>query len=110
MYVKRGDMAKKGAPLFRLDDRDLKAQLLVAEANLVAAEAQYERLKAAPQQGCPDLRGVRGRGEGPLYRCRGGLPPLRDSLRAERRSGKDRDHDRYAYLANKATLSAWRPT
>src|ERR1017187_10405440 len=49
--VKRGDMVKTGNPLFRIDDRELKAQLDVAEANLTAANAQFERVKAAPLQG-----------------------------------------------------------
>jgi multidrug efflux pump subunit AcrA (membrane-fusion protein) len=106
VYVKRGDMVKKGAMLFRLDDRELKAQLLVAEANLVAAQAQYDRLKAAPQQG--DLP----TSEAAVEEARAHLV---DAEVAYRRSetlfernaeaAQDRDHDRYAYLANKATLA-----
>ena len=37
VYVMRGDMVTQGAKLFRLDDRELKARLLVAEANHLAA-------------------------------------------------------------------------
>lgn len=50
-YVDSNDNVKAGDPLFRIDDRDLKAELKVREANLLAAQAQYERIKAAPQQG-----------------------------------------------------------
>ena len=87
VYVKRGDMVKKGNPLFRLDDRDLKAQLLVAEANLAAAKAQYDRLKAAPQQGdIPTSEAAVEEARAHYVRHRGGLPPVGDALRAERRS------------------------
>ena len=68
VFVKRGDMVKKGEPLFRLDDRDLKAQLRVAKANLLAAQAQYDRLKAAPQQGDIPTSEAAVEEAGPLYR------------------------------------------
>ena len=105
VYVKRGTMVKKGAPLFRLDDRDLKAQLLVAEANLQAAEAQYQRILAAPQQG--DIP----TSEASVEEARAHFVDAEVAYRRsealfERKAeaAQDRDHDRYAYLANKATL------
>ncbi len=44
-----GRQVKKGEPLFRIDDRELKAQLAVREAELASAEAQLHKLKAAPR-------------------------------------------------------------
>jgi multidrug efflux pump subunit AcrA (membrane-fusion protein) len=38
-----------GEPLFRVDDRHLKARLALDEANLAAAEAQLAKLEAAPR-------------------------------------------------------------
>lgn len=106
VYVKRGDMVKKGAPLFRLDDRDLKAQLLVADANLQAAEAQYQRILAAPQQG--DIPTSEASVEEARARYNDAEIAYRRSQTLFERNAEaaqDRDHDRYNYLANKATLT-----
>jgi multidrug efflux pump subunit AcrA (membrane-fusion protein) len=46
---KVGQVVKKGDPLFQVDDRQLKAQLATNEANLAAARAQVEKLKAQPR-------------------------------------------------------------
>src|SRR5262249_51632597 len=46
---KVGQRVQKGEPLFRVDNRALKAQLKVQEANLAAAEAQLARLEAMPR-------------------------------------------------------------
>jgi multidrug resistance efflux pump len=42
-YVSRGD------PLFRIDDRHLRAQLAMQQANLASAKAQYAKLEAMPR-------------------------------------------------------------
>src|SRR5262249_1179044 len=47
--VKVGDRVKVNEPLFRLDDRQLKAELKAREANLAAQEAQLTRLEAQPR-------------------------------------------------------------
>jgi multidrug resistance efflux pump len=46
---KVGQRVKTGDPLFRVDDRQLKAQLKYQEANLAAAEAQLAKLEAQPR-------------------------------------------------------------
>ncbi|OAI41874.1 hypothetical protein AYO40_02180 [Planctomycetaceae bacterium SCGC AG-212-D15] len=46
---KVGQRVKAGEPLFRVDDRALKAQLAVLEANRAAAEAQLAKLDAMPR-------------------------------------------------------------
>jgi multidrug resistance efflux pump len=48
-HKKVGDRVKKGEPLFRIDDRDLRAELEVRAAALSAAEAQLHRLIAMPR-------------------------------------------------------------
>lgn len=45
VYVKVGDQINQGSLLFRLDDREPVAQLLVQKANLDVAKANLERLK-----------------------------------------------------------------
>lgn len=44
-----GDEVEAAAPLFRLDDRDLRADLAVRQAALEAAQAKLARLKEAPR-------------------------------------------------------------
>jgi multidrug resistance efflux pump len=44
-----GQKVKAGEPLFRVDDRALKAQLKVQEANLAAARAQLVKLEKQPR-------------------------------------------------------------
>jgi HlyD family secretion protein len=44
-----GDEVEAGAALFRLDDRDLRAELAVRKAALDAAQAKFSRLKEAPR-------------------------------------------------------------
>jgi multidrug resistance efflux pump len=44
-----GKQVKKGDPLFRVDDRQLQAQLQFQEANLVSAKAQLAKLQAMPR-------------------------------------------------------------
>src|SRR5947209_16374152 len=43
-----GRRVRKGDPLFRVDDRQLKAQLKYQEANLASARAQLAKLEAMP--------------------------------------------------------------
>ena len=44
-----GKYVAKGTPLFRVDDRHLRAQLAMQQANLAAAQAQYAKLEAMPR-------------------------------------------------------------
>jgi len=106
VFVKRGDLVKKGDPLFRLDDRDLKAQLGVYMANLAAGEAQLERLLVAPQVG--DIP----TSEAAVEEARAHLNDAEVAYRRstalferEAEAAGDRDKYRYTYLANKATLA-----
>lgn len=49
VFVHVGQQVQRGAPLFRLDDRELKAELEVNKAALAAAEAQYQQLQVQPR-------------------------------------------------------------
>jgi multidrug resistance efflux pump len=46
---KAGEHVRAGTPLFRIDDRHLKAQLGVAEAELVSAKARLAKLEQQPR-------------------------------------------------------------
>lgn len=49
VFVKVGQRVTLGTPLFRLDDRQLKAELKAREANLAAAQAQLTKLEQMPR-------------------------------------------------------------
>jgi multidrug resistance efflux pump len=49
VFVRVGEKVAKGRPLFRLDDRQWRAELRVREAMLAASEAQLERLVKMPR-------------------------------------------------------------
>src|SRR6185503_8682280 len=49
VHVKVGDEVDAGAPLFRLDDRDLQAEAAVRRTTLQSARARLDRLKASPR-------------------------------------------------------------
>jgi len=47
--VKVGDRVQRGDPLFRIDDREVRAELLVREFALASARAELARLESAPR-------------------------------------------------------------
>lgn len=49
VLVRVGDTVRTGQPLFRLDDRQLKAELDVRASNVAAAEAQLNKLEMMPR-------------------------------------------------------------
>jgi HlyD family secretion protein len=49
VFVKEGDKVKSGAPLLRLDDRQLKAELGIRQANVAAAKSELRRLESEPR-------------------------------------------------------------
>lgn len=49
VHVATGDRVEAGAPLFRLDGRDLEAELVLRRVSLDVAMSRLERLRAAPR-------------------------------------------------------------
>src|SRR5262245_46652999 len=49
VQVKAGDRVQRGAPLFSLDDRDLKAELALRKTSLEVARSRLARLEHAPR-------------------------------------------------------------
>ena len=60
IYVKWGDHVRAGDPLFKIDDRDLQANLLVAQANVKEAEANLAQAKhqLGRAESVPDKRAI----------------------------------------------------
>src|SRR5207302_11268300 len=50
VLVKENDEVKKDQPLLRMDDRDAKLQLTLAQKALEAARIQFEKAKNRPDQ------------------------------------------------------------
>ncbi len=50
VFVRVGDKLRPGDPLFRIDDRHLKAELAIREAAVLSARASLEKLKQQPRQ------------------------------------------------------------
>jgi HlyD family secretion protein len=49
VHVKVGDRVRRGAPLFSLDDRDLRAEVALRKSNLAVVRARLARLEQAPR-------------------------------------------------------------
>ena len=49
VFVAEGDLVRKGDQLFRLDDRQLQANLASRQADLKAAQAELQRLRQQPR-------------------------------------------------------------
>jgi multidrug efflux pump subunit AcrA (membrane-fusion protein) len=49
VHIKAGDRVSPGAPLFSLDDRDLRAELALRMTNLEVARSRFTRLEHAPR-------------------------------------------------------------
>ena len=49
VYVKAGDRVSAGQPLFSLDDRDLKAELVTRHASVEAARSRVAKLEQSPR-------------------------------------------------------------
>lgn len=106
VFVRIGDNVEKGAKLFQLDDREWQADLLVRQAALAAAEAQYERLRNAPR--AEDLPPAEASVEEAAAKLADAETALGRSDRLFQRqmySAGDLDKDRFAYAAAKATLA-----
>src|SRR5437867_12338915 len=49
VHIKAGDQVRRGAPLFSLDDRDLRAELTLRNSNLEVIRVRLSRLEQAPR-------------------------------------------------------------
>lgn len=49
VFVKAGDRVAKGAPLFKIDDRSLRAELAMREAAVQVASSSLQRLQSLPR-------------------------------------------------------------
>lgn len=103
--VKKGDHVTKGAELFRVDDRDLLAQLKVREAELASFKAQWHKLKAAPRpEDIPPAEAAVEEARARVNDAEAATGRTERLYSRQMAAASDYDKDRYAYAAAKAAL------
>jgi HlyD family secretion protein len=106
VFVKKGDYVKKGDPLFRIDGRDLEAQLKVREADLAAAKAQLHKLRAAPRaEDVPPLRAAVEEAKAKLADAEAAVGRTEKLYNRQMIAASDFDKDRFSFYAAKATAA-----
>ncbi len=105
VFVKKGNHVKLGDPLFRVDDRELRGQMEVKEAQLVSALAQYDRLKAAPRpEDVPPVEASVEEAQAKLEDAEISMKRTQQLHHRSAASASDLDKDRCNYYAAKAAL------
>jgi HlyD family secretion protein len=106
VFVKKGEKVKFGAPLFRTDDRDFKAQLEVRLAELASAKAQLHKLVSAPRpEDIPPARASAEEAEARMNDAEAAMARTQRLFERNAIPASDYDKDRYAFLAAKATYA-----
>jgi HlyD family secretion protein len=106
VFIKKGEKVQAGAPLFRIDDRDYKAQLAVREAELASAKAQLHKLVVAPRpEDIPPSRAAADEARARMDDAEAALARTERLFERQMIAASDYDKDRYAYYAAKATYA-----
>ncbi len=106
VFVKKGQRVKAGAPLFRTDDRDFKAQMCVRQAELAAARARLHKLEMAPRpEDVPPARAAAEEAEARMNDAEAAMARTQRLFARNAIPASDFDKDRYAFLAAKATFA-----
>ncbi len=105
VFVKEGESVKEGTPLFRIDDRELKADLRVRESMLAAARVQLKRLIAAPRpEDIPPAEAAVEEAKARLAAAEVQATRSRSLYQREVGTPSDYDHDRFAAGEARAAL------
>jgi multidrug resistance efflux pump len=106
VFVRIGDAVKAGDPLFRLDDREVQAQLKVRAAALVAAQAQLHKAEAAPRsEDIPPARAAVEEAKAKLNDAESAMARTAKLYERQMAPASDYDHDRFTYFSAKAALA-----
>ena len=105
-HKKVGARVSKGEPLFRIDDRDLKAELKTRESSLRAAVAQLHRLEHMPRaEDLPPAIAAVDEARARLFDAEAAYRRNSNLFDKKMLAASDFDKDRYTRLAAKATLA-----
>jgi multidrug resistance efflux pump len=106
VFVKIGDTVKTGDPLFRLDDREVQAQLKVRAASLAAAQAQLHRAQAAPRaEDIPPARASVEEAKAKLNDAESAMARTEKLFNRQMAPASDYDHDRFTYYSARAAVA-----
>ena len=106
IFVKIGDPVKAGAPLFRIDDRDLRSELKVRETSLRAALAQLHRLEQMPRpEDVPPAEAAVEEARARLLDSEAAYNRDQNLFQKKMLAASDFDKDRYTMQAARATLA-----
>jgi multidrug resistance efflux pump len=106
VLVKIGDKVKVGDPLFRLDDREVQAQIKVRQAALAAARAQLHRALAAPRlEDLPPAKAAVEEAKAKLNDAESAMARTEKLYNRQMAPASDYDHDRFAYYSARAALA-----
>ncbi|MFM7130838.1 MAG: HlyD family secretion protein [bacterium] len=104
VMVKVDDIVEPGQPLFRLDERQARAELKAAEAKLAVTQAQLERFKNAPRkEDLPPAEALVKETSARLSEAESAWARAQRLLERGSISQSDYDRDRYAYSVAVAT-------
>jgi len=106
VHVKKGQRVKAGDPLFRIDDRDYKAQLASRAAELASYQAQLHKLMAAPRpEDVPPARAAAEEAQARMNDAGAAMARTERLYSRQTVSAGEYDRDRYAFAAAKATYA-----
>jgi multidrug resistance efflux pump len=106
VFVKIGDHVKVSDPLFRLDDREVHAQLKVREAALATARAQLHKAEAAPRaEDIPPAQAAVDEAKAKLNDAESAMARTEKLFNRQMAPASDFDKDRFAYFSAKAALA-----
>ncbi|WP_206108118.1 HlyD family secretion protein [Paludisphaera soli] len=100
-----GDRVKKGEPLFRIDGRELEAELTSREAALASAEAQLHRLENMPRlEDLPPAQAALEEAEARLLDAEAAFTRSAQLYQRSMLAASEYDRDRYTRAAAKAAV------
>ncbi len=106
IFVKKGELVTANAPLFRVDDREMKAMLRVREAELASARAQLHKLVAAPRpEDVPPAQAALDEARAKMDDAEAATARTERLYTRQVAPASDYDKDRYTHAAAKAAFA-----
>jgi HlyD family secretion protein len=106
VFVVINQKVKAGDPLFHIDDRDLRAELIGRQATVTAMQAQLDRLRSAPRaEDIPPARASVEEARAKLEDARASYRRTKHLFDRSMATGSDFDKDNYMEKAAEAALA-----
>ena len=106
VFVKIGDHVKKNDPLFRLDDREVRAELKVRDTVLASTMAELHKLQSAPRpEDVPPARAALEEAKARLSDSEAAVARTEKLYQRQMTSASDYDKDRFTFYSTKAAVA-----